>query len=514
MTNQSAFKNTKPSDFNASRMAFFQALEDNFVLFRAMNMIPVATTLPELLQTNMSLFSKFVGEFDLFPGNRDLDIYSLLLDEGVSLVTITELINKQELDEYLHIEDEFYGSSIGSIVTRLPYKSQSRRIEEMRRLFSTLDQRHYYDRNASEKHQLAGFFKFTAFNFLRSNPSLSFENFNKWTTHEEMANLLRTDGVLSESLARTAIETLMGKHRNFDPYRSYHPLNTDCPLPNATGKEELAQILISSLVYDKGAIMHLTGVDANAKWRVLKVLAEVIAEHLSDDSERVAKMASQMVINALAIFEDGLPEKAHRHEIYGGFRETDNNSRLEDWIYAGPLQAHRTEPLGSFDTTESFTHLIDCLAEFYGPLNPDEVLSSHLVQMPVIGEISNLYRIEGFERYIQTMPDSAFINMRWTLRLPYQWKAHQATLVRSALLLQDYEQKFPGEDLPRANRFFAFRPSDEVDQRLMLQALCSQGAPSLELMKACRIGQAVMREHLQLLDDSVKEHILGTDLGL
>lgn len=514
MTIYSAFKNTKPSDFNASRMAFFQALEDNFTIFKAMNQIPETTTLPELLETKKNLFSNFVGEFDLFSGNRDLDLYSLLLGEGVSLTTMTEYIDQEELDDYLHVEDEFYSSSVGSIVTRLPYKSQSRRIEELQRLFSTLDQRHYYDRNASEKHQLAGFFKFTTFNFIRSHPSLSFENFNKWTTHEEMANLLRTDGVLSESLARTAIGTLMGKHRNFDPYRSYHPLNTDCPLPNATGKEELAQILISSLVYDKGAIMHLTGVEANAKWRVLKVLAEVIAEHLSNDSERVAKMATQMVVNALAIFENGLPEKAKRHEVYGGFRDTDKNSRLEDWIYAGPLQAHRTEPLGSFDTTESFVHLIDCLAEIYGPLNPDEVLSSHLVQMPVIGEISNLYRIEGFEHSIQTMPDSAFLNMRCTLKSPYQWKAHQATLVRSALLLQDYEQKSPGVDLRSANRFYAFRPSDEVDQRLMLQALCSQGAPSLELMKACRIGQAVMREHLQLLDDSVKEHILGTDLGL
>jgi hypothetical protein len=273
------------------------------------------------------------------------------------------------------------------------------------------------------------------------------------------------------------------------------------------------QILIEALVYDRAAAMHLLGIDQNAKWQVLQATAKMLAEHIVSDPVHVMKLASQMVINALCIFDGGLPEPLHRHHVFGGLRDRKDLTRLEDLIYSGPLQAHRQEPHFLFYASESTKLALAWLEQLYGALQSSELLTSHLMQVPVLGDLVRFRRVRGLEDCIDDLPDQAFLHVRQHLSTHQTKEAHEKGILRSALLLMDYE-KVKGDLVLYRCSSYAFKPADVDQERIIIRALCERGSPSRALLQTCKISQDVIREHLGDLGDAVREQTLIQDLGL
>lgn len=515
MTAGRAFEKTQPGDFQAFRKAHFSTLEDNFARFKREERYPDTWSLHELHLNNPDHCWTFFQRHAHLQDNSELDLMAALVEDGFSYRDLVLLSEKSHCS-YSYLWDEFHESSLGAMAVRLPFASKTRCFSALQRLFKELSVDAFNPYGASEDAKLNTFFKSMLLNSLRGQPTAKASNYNTWLPQEEMCNLLACDGEMSEALAESALSTLVGKHYAFEPYRTYHPLDSDRALPNPSGFEALMQILIRSLVYDKAAIMHLTDVDENAKWRVLQTTARLLAGHINADPRQADKLATQMVINALCIFEKGVPERLRRHHLFGQQVEDRAYTRLEHLVYAGPLQAHRLEPLTSFDATASFGLLLSSLEQIDGHLQPSELLNSHLMQVPAIGEIAHLRRVRGIEAHIEAMPNPAFLNVRAKIPTVVQKPAHEKIMVRSALMLLDYS--LPDMDATRlaAARLhnYGFRPADADEQRLIITALCERGQPSMDLLKVCNISQAVVREHLHQLGEVAMEHTLSQDLGL
>ncbi|AYG48142.1 hypothetical protein DV532_28150 (plasmid) [Pseudomonas sp. Leaf58] len=515
MTTGRALDKTRPADFQAFRIAFFSSLENNFACFKRVENHPDSWSLRELHLNNPDACWTFLQRYSYFQDNSELDLMAALVADGFSYRDLVLLTEKSHC-AYSYLWDEFYESSLGAMAVRLPFASKSGCFSSLQRLFKEVSTVAFNQDGATEEAKLTAFFKSMLLNSLHGKPTAIATHYNTWLPQEEMCNLLSCDGEMSESLAETAISTLVGKQYAFEPYRNYHPLDSDRALPNPTGFEALMQILIRSLVYDKAAIMHLTDVDENAKWRVLQVTARLLADHINADPMQADKLATQMVINALCIFEKAVPEPLRRHHLFGQQLEDRPYTRLEHLVYAGPLQAHRLEPLQSFNATASFPLLLSSLEQIDGPLQPSELLNSHLIQVPAIGEIAHLRRVRGIEDHIDAMPNPAFLNVRAKIPTVVQKKAHEKIMVRSALMLLDYS--LPDMDATRLAaaglHSYGFRPADVDEQRLIIRALCEKGQPSMDLLKVCNISQTVIREHLHQLGEEAMEHTLSQDLGL
>lgn len=515
MTEGRAFDKTRPADFQGFRKAFFFSLENNFARFKREEYHPDNWSLRELYLNNPDHCWAFLQRHAYLQDNSELDLIATLVEDGFSYQDLVLLSEKSHC-WYSYLWDEFHESSLGAMAVRLPFASKARCFSSLQRLFKEVSADAFTQYDASEVEKLSTFFKSMLLNSLHGQPTAKASNFNTWLPQEEMCNLLACDGEMSESLAEKAINTLVGKQYAFEPYWTYHPLDSDRALPNPSGFEAIMQILIRSLVYDKAAIMHLTSVDENAKWRVLQATSRILAGHINPDHVQAEKLSSQMLINALCIFEKGVPEGLRRHHLFGLQVENRPYTRLEHLVYAGPLQAHRLEPLTSFDASASFKLLLSSLEQIDGNLQPAELVRSHLMHVPAIGEIANLRTVHRIEDHIDSMPNPAFLNLRSKIPSVAQKQAHEKIMVRSALMLLDYT--LPDIDVTRLATArlhgYGFRPEDADEQRLIITALCKKGQPSMELLRVCNISQPVVREHLHQLGDEAMEHTLSQDLGL
>lgn len=516
-----AFRNTRPTDFHAFRATRYERLEADYRRFALDENLPMAWSLSDVYRNDSKLLWKFMDRYHYLQKEDDLDLMLVLQREGISYPELCKHFEWTGSHNYLYLFDEFYESSLGAMALRLPFVSKDRLYIELMTLsgFRGLGENAWG--TGAEDVQLSNFFKHMLLKCLTGKAVNTPSNYNKWLPQDEMCNLLTCDGSMDERLAQKSIDDLMARHRHFDQMHDFHPLHTDRALPNPSGHESLIQILIRTLVYDKGVIMHLEDVDQNEIWRVLQSTARMLAHHINPDPDESTRLASQMVINALSIFESGLPDKPDRHQVFGDFREPGKTySRLETLVYAGPMQAHRLDANHHFNTSASIDLNVSFMEQLYGKIQPSELVSSHLAHTPFIGDIASIRQIRGIEACIDEIPDSPFLYLCPHIPSVSQVEAHKKSLVRSALLLMDYQVS---ENKTGSIRVFgtvmgwnnyAIRPADAEQESLILSALCAKGTPTPELLEVCNLSRRAILQHLDDLGEIVREQYLAQDLGL
>lgn len=505
------FEGLTLEDFRPYRRPFIEEMNERFASFLEDHGLGETWTLSELFGASQTLFRQFTDQHSYFALFDDLDMFYLLMSKGIGCTQLLESLAIDDQFSFKNTEYHFYGSGIASVVSRLPFESKARVREAVAQLFNAFDCSGVYQKEHPDFYKLRQMFKCQLYNELRERP-WDISQYNVWLPREQLSNLTRCDGELDEALASESINTLLTLCEQFTPERTVHALNTSGFPVNLTAREKALKVLIEVMVYDKAAIMHLNDQPVQVTLNVLQASARMLAEHFVDSSDKVDEVASQLVVNALALFDGPWNQHLSPDQIWGAQRTDVPRSMLEQWVLAGPLQAFRVESDFNFDNSPVFHPTFALLKHLHGDFPNEAFLGSYLAWTPSLRDLADSQKIEGIEQHIDTLPDSAFLYFRDSIRGENAF-CRVPAMLRSARLLQDFDlSQASGDRLKRLSNH-SIKPRDLTEEVLLLETLMERASPSSELIKACRISTECLKTKLEDLSDDLRAEVLAIDLG-
>jgi hypothetical protein len=511
MSSGFVFEGLTLEDFKPFRRPFIQEMNDRFASFREEHGLGETWTLSELYGASQTLFRQFTDKHSYFSLYDDLDMFYLMMSKGIGCTQLLESLAIDDQFSFKNIEHHFYASGIASVVSRLPFESKDRVRQAVTQLFNAFDESGVYQTEHPEFYKLRQVFKYQLYHELRNHP-WDISHYNVWLPMEQLKNLTRCDGELEEALASESINTLLTLCEQFTPERTTHPLNTSGFPVNLTAREKVLKILIEVMVYDKAALMHLNDQPVQVTLNVLQASARMLAEHFVSAIEKVDEVASQMVINALALFDGPWNQHRSPDQIWGIQRGGEPRSLLEQWVLAGPLQAFRVESDFNFDNSPVFHSTFEWLKHLHGDFPLEAFLGSYLAWTPSLRDLADSQNIVGLEHHIDTLPDSPFLYFRESIRGENNW-CRVPAMLRSARLLQDFDLSQQQADRTARLSNHSIKPRTLAEETLLLNMLMERSSPSPALVKACRISVDCLKTKLDDLSDDLKAEVLAIDLG-